>query len=284
MTTVPKVTVPMNFGIEYLNSPSHDNLRFLLEGDEELLANSGIMSFNSPVIKKMTIEDGRTTVDVQDFSKESVQCFLESSYSGSLTNISKAIFKDVNKIAHFFKVTWLIDRCFEYFKSLTEVVGKDNFDDQLFLFDEAMYILEKLEKRNYIDEVVSKFNSLTACTEFFVTNYLNDISVCSTEKLDEIIMMTNDQEHILIKVLVNNLETGNPSLNQNSRHILEKLNFTTFSSGHALLYDSLLQKLENIDNPSTEDYRLIIRILRQSSEKNQSRLLLSQMCFMISNS
>ena len=76
MATVPKVTVPTNFGIEYLNSPSHGNLKFLLEGDEELLANSSIMSFNSPVIKKMTIEDGRTAVDVQDFSKDSVQCFL----------------------------------------------------------------------------------------------------------------------------------------------------------------------------------------------------------------
>ena len=53
----------MNFGIEYLNSPSHDNLKFLLEGDEAQLANSVIMSFNSPVIKTMTFEDGRITVE-----------------------------------------------------------------------------------------------------------------------------------------------------------------------------------------------------------------------------
>ena len=68
------------------------------------------------------------------------------------------------------------------------------------------------------------------------------------------------------RVLVHNLETGNRSLNQKSKHILEKLNLPTFSSSHPLLYHSLLQRLENIDNPSTEDCRLILKIHRKSIE------------------
>ena len=128
----------MDFGIEYLESPSHGNFKFLLEGDEELSANSAIMSFNSPVIKKITIEDGRTTVDVLDFSKDAILCFLVTRYLGNLKNISKAIFRDVNKIANVFEVTWLADRCFEYFKSLTDVVKEDNIADQVFVFEEAM--------------------------------------------------------------------------------------------------------------------------------------------------
>ena len=72
MVSISKVTVPMDFGIEYLNSPSHGNFKFLFHEGKELLANSAIMSFNSPVIKKMTVEDGRTTVDVHDLSKEAI--------------------------------------------------------------------------------------------------------------------------------------------------------------------------------------------------------------------
>ena len=149
MIDVPNVKTPMNFGIEYLGSPSHGNLRFLLDDDEELLSTSAIMSFNSPVIKKMTLEDGRTTVDVQDFSKEAVLCFLGASYSGTLGNISKTIFRDVNKVANVFNVTWLADRCFDYFKTLTDAVTEDNIADQVYVFEEAMLVLEKLKKRDY---------------------------------------------------------------------------------------------------------------------------------------
>ena len=102
MASIPKVQAPMDFGIEYLESPSHGNLKFLLEGEDQLLANSAIMPFNSPVIEKMTIEDGRTTVDAQDFPKDAVQYFLEASYTGTIKNISKLTFRDVNKIAHVF--------------------------------------------------------------------------------------------------------------------------------------------------------------------------------------
>ena len=40
MESITKVNLPMDFGIEYLDSLAHENLRFLCQGDEELLANS----------------------------------------------------------------------------------------------------------------------------------------------------------------------------------------------------------------------------------------------------
>ena len=128
---IPCIQVPMNFGLEYYGSPSHGNLKFLLK-DEVLLANSAIMSFNSPVIKKITLELYQTEIEVNKFSKSVVQCFLEASYSGTLKDISKLNFRDLNKIAHVFEVNWLIQKCFEYFQELTESVREDNFDEQLF--------------------------------------------------------------------------------------------------------------------------------------------------------
>ena len=118
MVSVTKVNLPMDFGIEYLDSPAHENLRFLCQGDEELLANSAIMSFNSPVVKKMTIDIGRTTVDVQDFPKGVVRHFLEACYSGSFREISKSLFRDFNKIAHTFEVNWICEWCFIYILSI----------------------------------------------------------------------------------------------------------------------------------------------------------------------
>ena len=269
MTDVFKVKTPTDFGIEYLDSPSHGNLKFLLNGDKVLRANSAIMSFNSPVIKKMTINDGRTTVDVQDFSKEAVQCFLGASYTGTLRNISKAIFRDVTKIAYEFEVTWLVGRCFKYFQSLTDAVREDNIADQVYVFEEAMFILKKLKKRNHIEHVINKLTRLTSCTEYFVVNYLSDITSCSMKNLDMIIEMTKEQQHILVKVLVNNMGIERSALSQNSRRILESLNFTKYLPAHNSLYQELLQKLEHLENPSVEDYRLIVRILRESNKPRQ---------------
>ena len=258
--------VPMDFGIEYLECPAHGNLKFLLQNNEELFANSAIMSFNSPVIKRLTIEDGRSTVDVQDFPRNTMRCFLESTYSGELKIISKLIFRDMNKLAHSFQVTWLVDACFDHFQSLTEAVKVNNFDDQRFVFEEAMFILNRWKKQNYLETVIKKFTSLVSYTEYFATHYLADISSRSAQSLDLIMEMTKDQEHILVKVIINNLETEKQSLNQNSRHVLEKLDFTSCPKNHASLYRKLFERLENMESPSVEDFKVIVRIMRQSNK------------------
>ena len=105
------------------------------------------MSFNSPVIKKMTIDIGRTTVNVQDFPKDIVRHFLEASYSGSLRGISKSLFRDFNKIAHAFEVNWICEECFIYFQSLLDTIEAEDYTSQLYLFTEAIYILENLKKQ-----------------------------------------------------------------------------------------------------------------------------------------
>ena len=265
MASIPKVSAPMDFGIEYLNSPSHGNLKFLFNEGEELLANSAIMSFNSPVIKKMTVEDGRTTVDVHDFSKEAVQCFLKASYSGSLEKLSTSIFRDLNKIAHEYEVDWITDKCFEWFKSMVQMTEavEGNFSDQLFLFDEAMFISNKLKKGHYFEAFAEKLRSEAPLTEYFVTNYLSDLSFCTEKNLDAILELVDTHEYILVKVLLNSLKIDNSSLHPNSRRILERLDFSNYPSAHYSFYSELLEMLEMVENPSKEDYRLITKILRQ---------------------
>ena len=163
-----------------------------------MLANSAIMSFNSPVIKKMTVEDGRTTVDVHDFSKDAVQCFLKASYSGSLEALPSELFRDVNKIAHEYEVDWIADKCFEWFKSMVEITEEGNFLNQLFLFDEAMFILNKLKKGHYFEAVAKKCRTKASLTEHFVTNYLSDISFCTKKNLYAILKLVHKHEYILV--------------------------------------------------------------------------------------
>ena len=263
MANISEMQLPINFGIEYLDSPAHGNLRFLCKGDEELLANSAIMSFNSPVIKKTTIGDhGRTSVDVQDFSKEVVRCFLEASYSGSLREMPRSLFRDLTKMADVFEVSWIVEECFVYFTSFLDNVKDDDFPNQLDLFNESVYIFEHLKNKTFIAATIKRFRSIKNCTENFVIHFLDDISICSAKNLDVLMEMLD--ELTLVKVLINNLKKGKSSLDQNCRRILETLNFATCSPAEEPHFQELLELLHDIENPSTDDYRLIIKLFRQS--------------------
>ena len=165
---IPIVKAPMNFGVEYLDSPAHGNLKFVLQ-EGELCANSAIMSFNSPVIKKMTIEFFQTEIPVQDFSKNAVKKFLEASYSGELKTVSKSNFRDLNKMAHVFDVNWLGERCFDYMNNIIRAVKDDDVDEQKFLIDEAMFVWEKLKDKSFVDMMIQRVTASAKLTRNFLT-------------------------------------------------------------------------------------------------------------------
>ena len=269
MGNVHKEMAPLDDGQQHLVSSSSKNLKFILDNGEELSANSDIMSSNSPVIKKTMLEHGASTIDVHNFSKDAVECFLDACHADVLkAEIPPSVFRDVNQLANEFEVAWLIVSCLINFESMVKNLKDNDFPSQLYLFDEAMFCLIELKKNNFYDIFKIKCTSQKSMLENFVTNYLTDISSCSTEKLDAILDLSDKQEHILVKVLVNSIRLDNSSLNTNTRRVLEKLDFTNFSLEHDLLYNTLLEMLETIENPSKEDYKLLLTIFRKSVRIN----------------
>ena len=204
----------------------------------------------------------QSTIEVQDFSKSAVQCFLEAAYSGDIKKLSSENFRDVNKMGHVFEVDWLVEKCGKYFEHLTETVTLEDYVSQEFVFQEAVFMWRRLKKRNFVDLVVKKFSSLLCCTGEFVTRYLRDISSCPTASLDVIIEMVGKEEDILIRVVVNQLENNRSVIDPNTRYILERLKFMSCQAAHRSLYRELIEKLEGVENPSKEDFKLIVRILK----------------------
>ena len=264
---IPKVQVPMNFGVQYLGSPLHSNLKFRVKDDKELLANSIIISFNSPVIEDLVTNLFQSVIEVEEYSKDVVQCFLEATYSGEVKNITKANFRDINKMGHVFEVSWIVDWCYDYFKSLLRAVESVDYDNQLFLFEEAMFVLTKLKKKNYVDLVINSFTTLVCCTKDFVTKYLSDLSVCSTIVLDVIIeMVGKEQEDILIGVLVNHLEERKCVVDDKTRHVLRGISFKLCKPSQEVVYRKLIGLLECVDNPTKDDYKILAGLLKQYNQ------------------
>ena len=271
MADTPKATASLNNGQQTLASSSCGMLMFILENEDDILANSAILCSNIPVLRKMALECGFTgTFDVHDSSKDAVKCFLDACHSGVVKLVPLSIFRDVYKTAHANKLYKLMTRCLEYFESMVDSVEENNFPIQMYLFEEAMFEIIEMERSNLFKVIKRIFTFKTSHMENFVTNYLADITCCSAENLDAILDLTDKQEHILVKVLINSIRLDSSSFHANTRCILEKLDFTNYPITHNPSYNTLLELLETIENPSKEDYRLIMYIFRQSVRRNDA--------------
>ena len=266
MNSMPwKVEVPMDFGVKYLGSPSHGNLKFRLKEGGDIPANSMIISYNSPVIEYLTTDLMQTSVDVDDFSKNAVQCFLESCYSGNLQKLSRTNFRDTNKMSNVFEVAWLVKRCFEYFEDLVDEMDTDSFEDQIYLFEEAMFMWGTLKNRNFVEVVIKRFSyEIVKCDQFFVPQYLIDIPSHTTKQLDVIIEMVGEKKHILMEVLIDDIKENSDSISTNSRYLLQNLNFTTDNMGS--YKGKLFDTLSALKSPSKEDFGLILELFKQSDK------------------
>ena len=261
----PKVQVPMDFGVKYLGSPSHSNLKFRLQDGEEIPANSVIISYNSPVIDSLSTDLLQTSIDVDDFGKEVVQDFVTSCYSGELQNISKGTLREMNKMSNVFEVSWMADRCVEFFKTLVDELDTEHYGDQLYVFEEAMYMLLTIKKKNFMKLVIEKFSTeIAKCDRFFVSQYLSDFSSRSTKQLSVIIEMVQKQKHVLLGILIDNFERNPSNIDGNSKFLLKNVSFSACNNTHKSMYQKLVDCLSTIESPSKEDYMLMVELFRKT--------------------
>ena len=200
----PKVHVPMNFGVHLRSSPTHNTLKLNTSEGGEVLASSVILSFNSPVIDHMTTTLHMTSVDMLEFSEAAVQVFVDAAYSGTAEGINKEIFRDINKMANVFEVVWLMEKCSEYFTEVTNMIVTPSYSELLYLFEEACFVYENLNKKDYIELANDKIQELD-WKEQFIDKYLENADRLSTKKLDMVIELAGSDVNFVVQTLVNQL-------------------------------------------------------------------------------
>lgn len=269
---VPKVQVPMNFGLKYLACPTHCNLMFIDSGGGFYsAANSVIISYNSPVIEDLTTDLAQSEIDVSDFSRDAVQCFVESCYCGNLSSMKKEIFRDASKMAHVFGVDWMKRKCINYFKELLQLVEVDTcFEDQFFLFDEALFVSTYMKSRNLLELVVDKFSAeLIKSDHFFVQQFLVNLPLRTNKQLDVIVEITKEKKHILIKAVSDLIKRNAEKFEAKSCYLLEQIGLSSLNSSDSKAYIELLDSFSNLKDPPKEAFRLLILHAKELGSRTQ---------------
>ena len=273
-----KVAVPADFGVHRLGSPSHSNLKFHLKDGSDILANSIIISLNSPVIDHFTTDLSLQSIDVQDFERDAVQCFIDGCYEGKLKKLNKGILREVNKMSKVFEVSWMGNRCAEYFDTIVNSISSPifSYDELFFVFDEAFYVMSKFQNKNLMDKVVLKFSCTPGYKQIFLENFMRTPSL-DKKQLDLAISIAGRETEILVTCIIDLLEANGNVLGNTCRYLLQNLKLASCFRRKPDLQHRLIQSLDAIANPTAEDFRLVLSLFSSSTKKDEGLVRVSNL-------
>ena len=271
----PKVTVPLDFGIENLHCEFHGNVVLKLQGGEEKRANSLILSFHSSVFVHLFLELHQTELEVEDFAGEAVKRFLGALYSGEIL-LEKDVFRDVNKLCHVFKVEWLAERCEDYFTSLVGGVSpSSNYQTLLFLFEEARFCSRVMKCNKFLDLVLEKICSLENRAEIFVEPYMRNYCELETSQLDLMLQITRSNPVFLLKIMKKNLESEEKVFDEASRYILQNVDLCECISEDEASFEELFDVLDSATQSSDSDALFVSKLYIKSVKEFKKKISLN---------
>ena len=263
----PKVTVPLDFGIENLHCEFHGNVVLKLQGGEEKRANSLILSYHSSVFVHLFLELHQTELEVDDFAGEAVKRFLGALYSGEIL-LEKDLFRDVNKLCHVFKVEWLAGRCGDYFTSLVGGVSpSSDYQTLLFLFEEARFCSRVMKCNKFLDLVLEKICSLENRAEIFVEPYMRNYCELETSQLDLMLKITRSNHVFLLKIMKKNLESKGKIFDEASRYLLQNVDLCKCISEDEASFEELFDVLDSATQSSDSDASFVNTLYRRSMKE-----------------
>ena len=269
----PKVAVPMDFGRRLRDSPTHNTLEINTSEGGKVFASPVILSFNSPVIDHMTTTLHFKSVDMLQFSKAAVEVFVDAAYSGSAVGLNNYVFRDLNKMANVFEMTWLVQRCSEYFNRRADSIKQV---DSIFpLFEEAAFALENIKSKSFLDVTIKKIESLQ-CKRLFLKTYLEEVDAdkFTITKLDMLIEIAGQEVHYLIQSVADQLtlsksmnNSGSTSLSFSSCYLLENCDICSCRALEPELFCQLFDLLGKLPN---EKMKWTLDLYRKAVEKPSS--------------
>ena len=228
-TIMNKVKVPMDFGVENLQCPVHNNIKLMVSNNEDVRANSLILSYNSAVFYDIFFKRLQTSVDVSSFTKSRVDNFVKCLYSGKL-NVDHDSFRELCELADKFSVDWLIERCDIFYMEVADSISFDVMEDAelfkiiKFSFDEAS-CAPKRSRKKYKLKVNEKVSTMKVVKkQQFIQKYATKYLYLSVDQLNALLELAKGSDGILLKIIQENVVRQGYHLDENSVHILKNVN------------------------------------------------------------
>ena len=147
-----------------------------------------------------------------------------------MDSLSKPIFEDVNKIAHAFEVSWLVKRCFRFYKSDILNFEKNSYQQVLFACEIASRAHYNLKQSKYVSCFVKNMLSRDISKTMFLQRYMSDFAELSKRQLEMSLAVAGDGSLEIMRLLISymTLVLKSRDLDKNSLMLLKLFNVDKF--------------------------------------------------------
>ena len=252
-----KICVPCDFGVDNLHDPFHGNVTVQFCDDTKIEVNSLILSWNSATFCYFFNELRLQNVEIKDFSKEVVMLFLESMYSGDIA-LEKCTFREMYKLSSAFQTNWLTDQCREFFYLLCENLFNE-FEDFLFVFDEALYATSIHKTEDLISKVTDRFSGMVNIENVFVKRYLHENYTSIKSETLEILLLISKDVSPVVAVVKEHLTEG--EIDNTARTLLANSKIVEYFANNMECYVEIYELLVlKTDNMTVDDFRMFTNL------------------------
>ena len=208
---------------------------------------------------------------MEEFSEKAVRYFVDAAYSGETPPISRDMFRDINKMSHVFKVTWLVTRCSELFTGIAKAIGEPTYQDLVFLFDEAYFSFAKLKSREIVKIVFNEIRSANGEEEFISRYIKENLHTLSHQQMDLILELTgatNVQYVVkpLTQFLEGSLSKEDRDLSDNYKYLLDNSDLYLCQQNTPFIAEKHFDVLEQVCS-SPEDLKWMFQLHRKVVKK-----------------
>ena len=290
----PTPVVPHNFGEKYFDSKHHSNIEVVLKDGKKIKVNSMIMAVNSPYLEEMIEKKNLKTIEMDEFDAAVCRRFLKSLYTGDFGTLDKDIFRQASKLSYTFQVTWIQQKCLEYFNTLMNAapnkVSVD--DDEKFLMEEAIAAKAFDKDGKYLNALAQKKTSIMCNQEILrIEKMLEDLRTLPLDRLDFFIRLANKSNRCVPNPRFNCKTHGNEiiqkeystviveqvtahlekqeKMDAKTRYVLENLDFSGITlkfityKGYQDIFKAaaskLFQSLLNLKEISNDDMKMTLK-------------------------
>ena len=252
-----KICVPCDFGVENFHDPFHGNVAVQFCDDTKIKVNSLILSWNSPTFCYFFNELRLQNVEIKDFSKEAVMLFLESMYSGDIA-LEKSLFREMYKLSSAFKTNWLTDQCREFFYLLCENVSHE-FEDLLFVFNEALYAKNIHKTEDLISKVTDIFSGMESIGNVFVKRYFRENYTSIRSETLELLLLISKDVSPVVAVLKEHLTEG--EIDNTARTLLTNSKIVECFANNMECYKEIYELLVlKTDITTVDNFRMLTNL------------------------
>ena len=233
---------------------------------EYLVVPKDQLTANSPKFRRIFDELKHDEHEIEDFSSEAVKTFIKILENKVLDHLDKDLFREMHKLAVVFEVNWLKQSCRDWLRNEMDIFALE-FDD-VFLFEECWFMIDKWADDAMMDELVSMFAH--GNNESLLSHYLSDITKVKTGQIDALLQLGGTNVRHFLNIIRQNV-AGQKHLDPNLKYLLQNFNLALCSEVYEELYLEVMDTLSNLPDISVTDLRSIHQLTTNTARLVRSR-------------